>query len=197
MATASKRAKPAGGANGHVRQAVGAAEAAALMGVHWSIPQKLAVRGKLSTHVPTESAYSDSPSRSYAIYDGAEADADYRAYDAALAARGGKSERRPRAWVHLRPAVLRHLKAVEQPIAFDDAISLAEAGRILGVDTTFVPRLVAAGKVVGRVPWSSRVASSKVWIISRKSCLANARDTRRLEAEGRKLGRPRRPRKMS
>lgn len=176
---------------GHIRQAVGSFEAAALMGVHFSIPQKLAARGRLSAHAPADSAWSDAPTRSYAIYDGAECDRDYHEYEAKIASRGGKSDRRPRGWVHLRPDVLRHLKAVETPIAFDDAISTAEAAKILGVHVTFVPRMVSGGKIVGRRPWNPRSKTSKIWIISRRSCLANVRDKKRLMAAGGVTGRPR------
>lgn len=162
------------------------------MGLHFSIPQKMAARGRLSCHAPPVSAWSASPTRSYAIYDGAECDRDFREYDAKIAARGGKSDRRPRAWLHLRPEVLRRLKAVKKPIAFDDAISTAEAAKLLGVHVTFVPRLVEAGKIVGRTPWNSRSTSGpRVWIISRKSCLANVRSVKAAIAEGTRTGRPR------
>lgn len=184
-------AKTAKTPTGHVRQAVGSFEAAALMGVHFSIPQKLAARGKLSAHAPAISAWSAAPSRSYAIYDGAECDRDFRQYEALVASRGGKSERRPRGWLHLRPDVLRHLKAVKTPIAFEDAISTAEAAKILGVHVTFVPRMVEAGKIVGRRPWNPRSSAAKVWLISRRSCLANVRQKKALVAAGGVTGRPR------
>lgn len=188
----AKIAKPPAG---HVRQAVGSYEAASLMGVHFSIPQKLAARGRLSAHAPAMSAWSAAPSRSYAIYDGEECDRDYHEYEAKVAARGGKSERRPRGWLHLRADVLRHLKSVKTPIAFDDAISTAEAAKILNVHVTFVPRMVEGGKIVGRRPWNPRSKASKVWIISRKSCLANVRLVKAQVAAGGRVGRPRR--KMS
>lgn len=176
---------------GHVRQAVGSYEAAALMGVHFSIPQKLVAKGRISAHMPSLSAWSADPSRAYAIYDGGECDRDRAEYDAKIAARGGKSDRRPRGWLHLRPEVLRRLKAVKTPIAFDDAISTAEAAKILGVHATFVPRMISSGKIVGRRPWNPRSKASKVWIISRKSCLANARQVKAEIASGGRVGRPR------
>lgn len=178
-------------AKNQTRQAVGSFEAAALLGVHFSIPQKLAARGKLSAHAPADSAWSDAPTRSYAIYDGAECDRDYRDYEAKIASRGGKSDRRPRGWVHLRPDVLKHLGAVETPIAFNDAISTAEAAKILGVHVTFVPRMVTGGKIVGRRPWNPRSKTSKIWIISRRSCLANVREKKAMMAAGGVTGRPR------
>lgn len=187
-----KAAKPASSARRHVRQAVGSYEAAALMGIHWSMPSKLHARGKLSAHVIRDSAWVEAPSRAYAIYDGAECDRDFAAYDAKIVARGGKSDRRPRSSVHLRPEVLRRLAAVEDRIDFDDAIGLGEAAKILGVHATFVPRLVAAGKVVGRVPWNPRGgAGGKVWIVSRRSCVQNAVAARKEQAAGQKKGRPR------
>lgn len=191
MATAGKRVKPGGRASRHVRQAVGSYEAACLMGLHWSMPSKLHARGKLSAHVIRESWYVKNPSRAYAIYDGEECDRDFADYDAKIVARGGKSDRRPRSGVHLRPEVLRRLAAVETPIAFDDAVGLGEAAKILGVHPTFVPRLVAAGKVVGRVAWNPRGRGGTLWIISRRSCAANAVQTRKAEAAGVKKGRPR------
>lgn len=158
------------------------------MGLHFSIPSKLAARGRIAAYQPPESAWSDDPTRSYAIYDGHECDLDYREYEDKLASRGGKSDRRPRAWCHLRPEVLKRLKAVDTPIAFDDAIGTAEAAKILGVHVTFVPRMVMAGKIVGRRPWNPRSPQSKLWIISRKSCVANVKA---VKAAGKKPGRPR------
>lgn len=175
----------------YIRQAVGSFEAAALMGVHFSIPQKLAARGRLTAHAPAVSAWAASPTRAYATYDGAECDKDYRQYEALVASRGGKSERRPRGWIHLRPEVLRHLKAVKTPIAFSDAISTGEAAKILGVHVTFVPRMVISGKIVGRRPWNPRAKNSKIWIISRRSCLTNVRQKKAMIATGSVTGRPR------
>lgn len=177
-------------------QAVGSAEAAAILGVHWTQPRNMVAKGILTAYLPANSLYSDDPARSYAIYDGAECEENYQRYDEAYRAAGGRTPRRPRAWVHLRPDVVQHLKSVKTPIDFDDAIGMAEAAAILEVHQTLIPRLISAGKIVGRKPWSPRVATQKIYIISRRSCQANIRETRAREVAGKKPG-IRRSRKVS
>lgn len=173
-------------------QAVSAAEAAALMGLHWAMPRRMHERGILSAHVVSESVNVDEPERLYSIYDSAECDENYREYDAKIAARGGKSDRRPRAWMHLRPTVIAHLQGVKHPIAFDDAITLGQAANLLCVHHTLVPRMLRAGTIIGRVAWNPRGKSqSRTWIVSRASCVENVRATKALEAAGKKRGRPR------
>jgi len=173
-------------------QAVGAAEAAALMGVHYVMPRRMHEKGLLSAHVVTESVNVSDPERHYAIYDSAECEANYQEYEEKVAARGGKNDRRPRSNLHLRTAVLKHLAAVKTPVDFDDAVTLGQAAKILRVHHTLVPRLLRSGKVVGRVAWNHRgKGGPRVWIVSRKSCLANLRETKAAEAAGTKTGRPR------
>jgi hypothetical protein len=181
------------GKPGYLAQAVGSAEAAGIMGIHWTQPRRMVEKGQLTAHFMAESLYSDDPTRTYAIYDGAECEANYQDYDERFRAAGGKTERRPRSWLHTRPDALRHLKAVKTPIAFDDAIGMAEAAKILCVHQTLIPRLIASGKIVGRKPWNPRGRTgSKVFILSRKSCRENLKEMRALEAAGKKPGRPRR-----
>jgi hypothetical protein len=174
-------------------QALGSYEAAALMGVHFGQPQKLTAKGVLTARMVMTSAYSDDPTRFVSIYDGAECEANYQDYEEKCAARGGKTERRPRAWLHLRPEAIRRIKAVKVPIAFDDAITLAEAADILGVHPSLIARLIGQGKITGRVPWNPRgvKTGARNWIISRRSCLEHARVTKAAEAAGTKVGRPR------
>jgi hypothetical protein len=173
-------------------QAVGAAEAAALLGMHWVMPGRLAERGLLTVSVSGVSASVDDPERRYAIYDSAECDANFEEYEDRVAARGGKSERRPRSWLHMRPVVLKHL-AGAAPVDFSDALTLSEAAALLGVHYTLVPRMLRAGKIAGRVAWNPRGrGESRVWIVSRASCLANVREVKALEAAGKKPGLPRR-----
>ena len=180
--------------NGVQAQAVGAAEAAALMGVHFVMPARMASKGLLSAHIAAASANVDEPERHYALYDSAECDANYREYEEKVAARGGRNDRRPRAWLHLRPDVLKHLRSVQTPIAFDDAVTLGEASKILRVHHTLVPRMLRDGKIVGRVAWNPRGKSgSRVWIVSRRSCLDNVREIKALESAGKKKGRKRTP----
>ena len=174
-------------------QALGSYEAAALMGVHFGQPQKLVAKGVLTARTVTQSAYSDSPTRFVSIYDGAECEANYQEYEEKTAARGGKTERRPRAWLHLRPEAVRRLKAVKEPISFDDAITLVEAADILGVHISLLPRLVEAGKIIGRRPWNPRGLrmGARNWIVSRRSCLERAKTSKAQETAGTKRGRPR------
>lgn len=173
-------------------QAVSAAEAAAIMGVHFVMPKRMAEKGLLSAHVATESANVDEPERFYALYDSEECDGNYREYDEKVAARGGKNDRRPRAWLHHRLPVVAHLKGVKTPIAFEDAVTLGEAAAILGVHHTLVPRMLRDGKIVGRVAWSPRSKGGpRLWIVSRRSCLANVKEIKAAEAAGTKRGRPR------
>lgn len=173
-------------------QAVGAAEAAAIMGVHYVMPRRMHERGLLSAHIVTESANVDDPERHYGIYDSAECDANYREYEEKVAARGGKNDRRPRSNLTLRPQVIQHLQGVESPIAFDDAVTLGQAAAILGVHHTLVPRMLRDGRIIGRIAWNHRAKGGpRVWIVSRRSCLQNVREVKAAEAAGTKRGRPR------
>lgn len=168
-------------------QAVGAYEAAAIMGVHFTTPRKMVLKGLLTAH-QSGSVHSDDPSRVTAIYDGREAEWDYEEYEDKVAARGGKSDRRPRSWLHLRPAVERQLRAVKTPIAFDDAITLSDAAELMGVNWTLVARMLREGKLVGRVAWTGRGVGNKLWIVSRKSVRNNIRAVKAAEAAGTKPG---------
>lgn len=180
----------------YLAQAVGSAEAAAIMGVHFTQPRAMVQKGLLTAYEPPLSLYSDSPSRVYAIYDGGECERNYQAYDEDCRASYGRINRRPREWLHLRPDALRHLKAVEHPIAFSDAIGMAEAAQILQVHESLIPRLVAAGTIVGRKPWNHRCSGGRIYLLSRESCQANVREIKAREAAGKKPGR-KRTRKVS
>jgi hypothetical protein len=191
MRKPAKQAKPARKPSGqlYAPQAVGAYEAAALMGVHYSRPQKLVEKGKLSVHRVEESVHVKSLTKHQAIYDSRECEKDVAEYEELMDS--GEHGKRPRAWLHLRPEAIRHLQKVERPIAFNDAIGVAEAAKILKVVVSFIPRLIARGEIVGRRPWSRRGSGSRIYIISRQSCVENAREVRSLEAAGKKVGRPR------
>lgn len=168
-------------------QAVGAYEAAAILGIHFTQPRKMVIKGLLSSHEATTSVHSDDPSRVTAIYDGRECQRDFEDYEDKIAARGGKTVRRPRAWLHMRPEVEKRLRAVATPIAFDDACTLGEAAENMGVHWTLVARLLREGRLVGRLAWSKR-GGSKLWIVSRKSVRENIRATKAAEAAGTKPG---------
>lgn len=168
-------------------QAVGAYEAAAILGIHFTQPRKMVIKGLLSSHEATTSVHSDDPTRVTAIYDGKECQRDFEDYEERNAARGGKTDRRPRSWLHMRPEVEKRLKAVKVPIAFDDAITLGEATEMMGVHWTLVARMLREGKLVGRLAWSKR-GGSKMWIVSRKSVRENIRVVKAAEAAGTKPG---------
>lgn len=183
------RAKPAKAA----QQAVGSFEAAALMGLHFSTPAKMVEKGMLAAHVQPQTIPTAGGLRRQAIFDGVECEENFLDYQEKLDASGGKTERRPRAYLHLRPRALRALAAVQNPIAFADAIGIAEAAEILRVHVSFITRMIAAGEIVGRRTWGQRRLNdtSRHYIISRKSCLENVKKARQLQTSGKKVGRPR------
>lgn len=163
-------------------EAIGSWEAACIMGVHWSRPAKMAAKGEISSQV-----IGGEDGREFAVYSLESCEGNYEDY---LAKRGLK--RRPRTAIDLRQPMLQLLASKKRPrIAFGDAIGVNEAARILGVYWSLVPRLVLAGKVVGRILNSDRASSSRVWIISRKSCLRHAAEVAKLERAGKKRGRKR------
>lgn len=173
-------------------QAVGAFEAAAILGVHFSTPAKMLNKGILRAHV-LDQVYAAGGTRRQMIFDGRECEEDYLAYEARMADPNDPIGRRPRSYLDLRPQVLRRLRAVETPIAFDDAIGVAEAAKILSVHPSFISRLVKGGEIVGRVAWGQRRATTvgRQYILSRRSCLENVAQARAVQAAGGKVGRPR------
>jgi hypothetical protein len=188
MKTSGKLHKPAA----ETRQAVGAFEASAIMGVHFATPAKMLTKGLLRAHV-LDQVYATGGTRRQMIFDGRECEEDYLEYEARMADPSDPIGRRPRAYLDLRSAVLKHLRAVENPVSFPDAIGVAEAAKILSVHPSFISRLVSNGEIVGRVAWGQRRSSSvgRQFILSRQSCLDNVAKTRALQASGSKVGRPR------
>lgn len=177
----------ASGPDPRADQAIGSWEAAALMGIHWTQPCVMVRKGLLTARTLSTS---EDESRSFLIYSSRQCSRDYEEYEE----RQANVRRRPRANLHMRPAGLRHLAKLEHPIAFDDAIGVVEAARILGVHWTFPPRMAKAGKIVGRLLHNGRADKSsadRLWIFSRRSCEANAAETKKLERAGEKIGRPR------
>lgn len=170
--------------------ALGAAEAAAVMGVHWTQAGVMARKGLLTVRVLAPAAKT-AGIRDVAIYSLAEAEADYQEYlETKEAGKGG----RPRVHLDEREAVLRHLRTLKHQITFGDACGVAEAAGIMGVHWTFPPKMARAGTIVGRVLRSGRPDSSgdRLWVFSRSSCAANAATAKRLQTAGKKIGRPRR-----
>jgi hypothetical protein len=188
MKTSGKLQRPAA----ETRQAVGAFEASAIMGVHFATPAKMLAKGLLRAHV-LDQVYATGGTRRQMIFDGRECEEDYLEYEARMADPNDPVGRRPRAYLNLRSAVLRRLRAVQAPISFDDAIGVAEAAKILSVHPSFISRLVSNGEIVGRFAWGQRRASdmARQMILSRRSCLDNVAKVRALQASGEKVGRPR------
>jgi len=127
--------------------------------------------------------------KSAPIFDGRSCEQDYLDYEDKLAE--GGTGKRPRSYLHLRPEALKRLRAVETPIAFNDAITTAEAAEILSVHNSFIARMIASGEIVGRRLWSPRGAAERIYIVSRASCVSNAQKARKEQAAGKKAGRPR------
>lgn len=167
-------------------QALGAFEAAAVMGVHFATPAKMAQKGMIACRaVPL----SGDGIKVAPIFDGRSCEEDYLDYEAKLAE--GGTGKRPRGHLDLRPEALKRLRAVETPIAFADAITSSEAAEILSVHTSFIARMIARGDIVGRRLWSPRGAAERIYIVSRQSCVVNAQAARKMQAVGGKVGRPR------
>jgi hypothetical protein len=173
-------------------QAVGAYEASAILGVHFSTPAKMLNKGLLRAHV-LDQVYAAGGTRRQMIFDGGECEQDFLAYEQRMADPNDPIGRRPRSYLDLRPQVLRRLRAVETPITFDDAIGVAEAAKILSVHPSFIGRLVSGGDIVGRMAWGQRRTSTfgRQFILSRRSCLENVAHARAIQAAGGKVGRPR------
>lgn len=166
-------------------QALGAFEAAAVMGVHFATPLRMAQKGMVACRsVPMAGGQKSAP-----IFDGRSCEENYLDYEQKLAE--GGSGKRPRSYCDLRPEALKRLRAVETPIAFADAITTAEAAEILSVHNSFIARMIARGDIVGRRLWSPRGAEERIYIVSRASCVANAQKVRKEQASGAKVGRPR------
>lgn len=165
-------------------EAIGAYEAAGLLGVHFTRPARLAYDGVISSR-----EIAGTTGRSFAVYSARECDENFREYE-----RGRSSGKvgRPRVAVASRAETLKRLADKSKPsIGFGDAIGVEEAATILGVFWTLVPRMAREGKIVGRILWSQRADRSRLWIFSRTSVEAWASEIRRQEGSGTKKGRPR------
>jgi hypothetical protein len=164
-------------------EAIGSYEAAAVMGMHFTRPKRMAEAGLISSRV-----LCGEEGREFSIYSLRECNQNFREYEALIGQSGG----RPRTQVDSRHEFLRTLSDEDRPaILYDDAIGTHEAAEILGVWHTLVPRLVASGRIVGRRVWSGRAGSARLWIYSRKSCEVCVAKMRRLEEKGIRVGRPR------
>ena len=171
-------------------QAIGSWEAAAVAGVHWTQPAVMSKKGLITSRA-IKSPMATGTDRVFSLYSLAQIDADYHDYEDAQATR---TRRRPRGYLHLRPAALKKLLALPVKIDFDDAVGAGEAATIMGCHWTWPPRLARAGKIDGRVVHNGRAgtASDRLWIFSRASCERNANEAKKLVRSGTKVGRPRR-----
>lgn len=164
-------------------EAIGSYEAAAVMGLHFTRPRRMAAAGVIASKT-----LSGEEGRSFSVYSLRECDENFRDYEEAI----GKSGGRPRTQIDSRHAVLRVLADKDRPvIMMDDVVGTEEAATILGVWHTLVPRLAKRGRIVGRLLWSERAGVSRLWIFSRKSCEACVAKMRKLEEKGIRVGRPR------
>ena len=176
-----------------IDHAVGSFEAAALMGVHFTRPKRLAATGAITSRVIPSPVESGS-GRVFTLFSSVECDHDWEEYEKRRDAAGGKTDRRPRAYEDLRPKVLKYLAKIEKPILFSDAIGVSEVADILGIHWSFPPRVARAGRIIGRLLWSQRsdtARAPRLWIFSRESCLKEAARVKKVEVAGHKVGRPR------
>jgi hypothetical protein len=171
---------------GETRQAVGGFEAAAILGLHFTVPYRLAKTGKLTAHTHDVG----DKGRQITFFDGAECEENWCGYSEKMALEGGTGKR-PRTNDKHRKAVLKHLAAVEHKIQLSDAISVAEAAEIMGTHVTWANRLVKEGKLIGRRLWSPRSSKQPQWIVSKKSALANLADAKAAFSTGKMQGRVR------
>ncbi len=168
------------------RQAVGGFEAAAIMGLHFTVPYRLAKTGKLTAHAHD----AGETGKRVTFFDGAECEENWCEYSEKMAAEGGTGKR-PRTNDQHRKAVLKHLAAVEHKIQLSDAISISEAAEIMGTHHTWTVRLAKEGKLIARRLWSPRAIKSTQWMVSRRSALANLAEAKATFATGKMQGRVR------
>lgn len=164
--------------------ALGAEEAAGVMGVHYTQPGKRVQKGLLSCRYVTCNEAED---RAFAVYSLKECEEDFADYEETYKAGKG----RPRTKVEDREHVLKRLLSEKNLIDYDDAISVAEAAEILGMVRSGVQYLLAQEKIVARKIWGERSNATVFWIVSKKSCEQHAAATAKLEKAGKKAGRPR------
>ena len=168
------------------RQAVGGFEAAAIMGLHFTVPYRLAKTGKLTAHAHD----AGQTGKRVTFFDGGECEQNWCEYAEKMAVEGGTGKR-PRTNDKYRKAALKHLAGVEHKIQLSDAISIAEAAEIMGTHNTWTVRLAREGKLIARRLWSPRAVKAAQWMVSRKSALANLADAKATFATGKMQGRVR------
>ncbi len=176
-------------------EAIGAAEAAALMGVHFTRPGRLARTNKIVSKLV---ASSGDAKREFRFYSRNSCESNWQDYESMLKENRGRTKKRPRAGVGNRIAVLKFLDdPTRVRVAFHDAIGVLEAAKAMGeVHWTYPPRLVRQGRLTGRRLWCNRSSRSKtsedrLYVISKESCVDNYVAALETKLPGQKRGRVR------
>jgi len=156
--------------------ALGSYEAAAVLGVHFTRPARMAAKGEIvcrMLHQPT-----DQVERDFLLYSLEDVQANYDEYMRRMGA-DGSTRYRPRAYLHERDEALKRLATAEPKIIYDDAIGSGDACRILDIHPSLVHRMCREGKLVFRQPWNPRSPSARFFILSRRSVERWAQTARR------------------
>ena len=156
--------------------ALGSYEAAAVLGVHFTRPARMAGKGEIVCRVLHQPA--DQIKRDYLIYSLDDCQENLAAYLRRMGA-DGSTTHRPRAYMHERKDALKWLAAAEPKIIYDDAIGSGDACRILDIHPSLVHRMCREGKLVFRQPWNPRSPSQRFFILSRRSVERWAQTARR------------------
>jgi hypothetical protein len=179
-------------------EAIGANEAAALMGVHFTQPGRRARANKVISKLV---ASTGSAKREFRLYSRNSCERNWREYEAMLEKNRGRTRRRPRGGVANRIAVLKFLDDPSRVrVAFHDAISVLEACEVLGgVVVSYPPRLVLRAEIKGRKLWCNRATRSRssedrLYVISKESCLKNYVAKLEAKSPGQPRGRVRKAR---
>ena len=169
--------------------ALSANEAAAIMGVHWTRPKKMAREGLLMSK-GLKPAWGKSGVREPRIYSLHDCESDYRNY-LALRQHRDSSLRRPRAHLDQRDEMLRRLATVP-PILFSDACGSGEAAEILRITPCLVLRYAEEGVLLGRKPVDklrgAEDSAGRWWLLSEASVKARRNQVVVDEANDKKRG---------
>lgn len=170
--------------------AISANEAAAVMGVHWTRPKKMASAGLLMFKT-LQPAWSKNSTRAPAVYSLHDCESDYQTY-LQLMREKDSSRRRPRAHLEDRDEILRRL-AQATAILYDDACGAGEASEILRVTPCLILRYAEEGVLRSRKPVDSvrghEAVEGRWWILSRESVMRRLRQVVAEEVAGKKRGR--------
>ena len=166
--------------------AIGAEEAAAIMGLHRSQPKKMWAKGLLSCRV-----LSVHETREFAVFSLRECIENWNDYwEGRTAREGGRG--RPRTREDEHDEALQRVLVAEPRIDYYDAICPTEAAALLGVWHTRVSAMIQTGQLECRVLWSeAKSGKPRLNILSEKEVRKLAEKHFKLENAGEKRGRPR------